>query len=437
MLKIREKTFVLLTSYLAAAVLYLGGYVLATHSGGVNYANTARYGYQHAFAEVVTAVSDLDETLRRGAFATGSAMTGTVCARAYGDCLAAEMTMAALPFSTAEMEQTSGFLGRVGDYTDTLCRTAAGSGGLTDADRKTMSELAVTAAQLSRELAGLQDGIDDGSVIMDDPENTLRTGTAEYRNAATLSKTMLKYESAFPEQTELSYDGKYAYRTADMAQGDIVSQQKAKKNAAEFLGLNEERVKLDYISQSGALKYYFGVAVPDGEGSLVVTGDGRILSFTDSRAIPAGNMSLDEAAKAAAKFLAGKDYGKLKLTGKTQLGGAAVCEFAPVQNGAVCYPDMLKISIALDNGGVCAFDAKGYIQNHRDRTLPAGLISSARAARALPGSVTAEDRGLALMLSAGGKETYCYEYGCRDAKGNACTIFVNALTGLQQDIVLE
>ena len=191
MLKIKKRTFVLIVSYLGAAVLYLSGWTVGTYATDGNYANTAKYGYSHAFAEVVTAVDDLDDTLRRCAFAAGDDMTETLCARICGDCLGAQMTMAALPFSTAEMEQTAGFLGRAGDYAASLCRTAPENGGFSEKERQTLSKLSDTASVMAEKLTALRGDIDSGKVIMDDPENAVRTRTAEYKTSDTLSAAML------------------------------------------------------------------------------------------------------------------------------------------------------------------------------------------------------------------------------------------------------
>jgi spore germination protein len=437
MLKIKKKTFVLIVSYLGAAVLYLGGWTVGTYATDGNYADTAKYGYSHAFAEVVTAVDDLNDTLRRCAFAAGDDMTEALCARAYGDCLGAQMTMAALPFSTAEMEQTAGFLGRAGDYAASLCRTAPENGGFTEKERQTLSKLSDTASVMAEKLSALRGDIDSGKVIMDDPENAVRTRTAEYKNSDTLSAAMLSMENAFPEQQELRYDGKYTYKTADAAQGDIVSVEQAKRNASEFLGLSEERIKLRYISQSGPLRYYLSAGVPDGEGNVITAGDGRVRSFIYSRAVPAGKMSLADGEKAAEAFLASRGYKGLTLVSGEKSGGAAVCRFVPVQGGVRCLPDVIKISIALDNGGVCAFDASEYQDNHRTRAVPAGLLPESGTRGALVPGLTAADRGLCVLQTAGGGEAWCREYACTDKNGTECAVYVNAVTGKQQELKLS
>ena len=111
MLKIKKKTFILVLSYLVAAVLALGGYALAQTTVGGAYGETSRDGYRHALDEAAAAVADLDGLLGKCAYATGSEMTETLCARVYGDCLAAQMTLSALPFSSRQAASSTSAVG--------------------------------------------------------------------------------------------------------------------------------------------------------------------------------------------------------------------------------------------------------------------------------------------------------------------------------------
>lgn len=437
MLKIKKKTFILLISYLSVAVLVLSGYAVAQNSVGGNYGNTARDGYLHAFDEVTTAIEDLDGTLKKTAYATGDEMTQTLCARAYGDCLAAEMTLSALPFSTQEMEQTAGFLGRVGDYAYYLCRTAPTNGGFSEDERQSLSKLSETASQLASQINKIQSDVAAENVIMDDPENTVRQKSDEYKNSTTLSSVFLQNEGAFPEQEELQYDGKYSYKVAKEA-GENCTQGEALKTAAAFLGLSEDRFTPGAVSSGDRLSYYFSVSVPDGEGTITVDGErGLVRSFTDSRIIPEGDVSTQAAAAAAEKFIEKHGFGNVVLTKAEKTDGVVRCEFVPTAAGAKYYPDLIKISIATDNGGVCAFDASDYIENHKNRTAPAGLRTDDACRKALLPNLTVKNSSLAVIQSAGGNDIFCREYKCENGNGEAVTIFVSALTGRQQDIVLE
>lgn len=115
-------------------------------------------------------MSALSDSLHRASYASGAELSGQLCADIYGSCLAAEMTMAVLPFSTQELEQTAAFIGIAGDYARGSLRTSAQS-GFDDAARRNFASLYKTVAELAQELSELRNEINDGDVLLDEPEN--------------------------------------------------------------------------------------------------------------------------------------------------------------------------------------------------------------------------------------------------------------------------
>ena len=122
--KTRRRMSVIL-SYLTVAMLSFG--ILA----GINYARAKRYelavnnSYQHAFDEFVTAVEEVDGALQKSLYAVSPGIAGGLCTQVFGKAMTAQMSLGALPFSSEELEQTSGFISRVGDYAYMLSRASA------------------------------------------------------------------------------------------------------------------------------------------------------------------------------------------------------------------------------------------------------------------------------------------------------------------------
>ena len=53
--------------------------------------------------------------------------------------------------------------------------------------------------------------------------------------------------------------------------------------------------------------------------------------------------------------------------------------YAYVQDGAVCYSDLVKVGVALDSGEIVSFSATGYLMNHHTRSVDYSPISSEEA----------------------------------------------------------
>ena len=417
---IRKKTFVLIITYLTAAVIALGAYAAVHSRIELGYRRTAEYGYSHAFDEVVNAASKLSDSLRRGAYATGAEMSASVCGDIYGNCLAAEMTMSALPFSTQELEQMSAFVGIAGDYAQSLLRTSAES-GFDDAARENLAKLYKTAEKLSRELTELHNDLDSGGVLMDAPERLFPD------DGSFVSAAMLDMESGMGESPSLDYDGRYT--RADPAPCDApVSEAEARQAAAEFFRLDPEQLSAEYAAESGTRCFSF-----DGGGHICVDGWGKVLSLSSERSV-AGDMSSEELEQRAMDFLEARGFRDMFLASSARYDSVLTMEFQCTDNGIRCEGDSVMISMAADDGQVYAYDAYKHLKYHGEHPSTEGIVSEAEARNALTNSLKVESSSMCCAETDGGGQRLCYAFECTDPDGNPLRVLVDAKTGRQYKI---
>ena len=116
--------------------------------------------------------------------------------------------------------------------------------------------------------------------------------------------------------------------------------------------------------------------------------------------------------------------------------GVLTVNFAFRQGDVLCYSDLVKVSVALDSGKVCGFEAKGYLMAHCPRELPAPAVTPEDARAAVPASLEVLAAQLALVPSDGKYETLCYEFKCAAADGRHSIIYADAATGAQHKILI-
>lgn len=418
---IKKKTLTLIIIYFTAAVIALSAYFITSSMTARSYRSTAVYGYSHAFSEVVTASENLSRALHKAEYATGAEMSAAVCAEIYGNCLAAEMTMSALPFSTQELEQTSGFIGIAGDYAKSLLRSSAAA-GFDDTARANFGKLYAVSEKITEKLDELQDKIDDGVVLMDDPENVFNDGSGEYMSAA-----MLKLEAGIGQLPELDYDGQYT-KAKTAANKDPVSKDEARRAAAEFIGADTDELKLEYSSESGMRCYSYD------DRLISVNAEGKVSSVSSGRCV-AGQADISELEQAARDFLAEHGMTDMELVSSELYGGVARMCFECIHNGVCSEADCVFVSIAADNGELYAYDARQHLKNHGNSRSFSPAVDEQTALKALPESVSAADSRLRFVETDGGSERLCYEFDCTAKNGDNLSIFVDASTGRQYRIV--
>lgn len=413
----KKKTFVLIITYLLAAVIALGAYTLVHSRSELGYRSTAEYGYSHAFDEVVLAASKLSDALHRGAYATGPEMSSAVCADIYGNCLAAEMTMTALPFATQELEQTSAFVGIVGDYAYSLLKTSA-ERGFDDEARANLEKLHKTADKLSRELQELHDEVDSGDVLMDAPERLFS------EDGSFMSAAMLGMESEMEKPPELDYDGVYT-RADPVPCDDPVSEDEAKQAAADFFGLDPEQLETEYSAECGTRCFS-----ADGGVHICVDGWGRALSLSSERSV-AGDMSSAELEQRARDFLEARGFENMHLASSERHSSVLTMEFQCTEDSIRCEGDSVMISMAADDGQVYSYDASKHLRNHGAHPSTEGVVDESTARAALTEALEVNSSSMCYAETDGWGQRLCYDFGCTDPDGQPLHVLVDANTGKQ------
>ena len=243
--------------------------------------------------------------------------------------------------------------------------------GLSQAASALSAQVAELQAQLLTGGAGLGDAARAESLLSRQTEGSGRVSGYAYQSM----------EADFPEVPSLIYDGPFSEhlegRSPKMLEGRTeVAQDEARLAAARFLDLRPEIFALAATTEGSLPSYTFTAVVDGGELSVQVARQGGlVVEVLNSRSPGAPVLSRDEALEQAKAFLEQRGYPDMRETYFIEQGGALTINFAALQDGVLCYPDLVKVSIALDTGKITGFESMGYLMNHTARELPAPAVS--------------------------------------------------------------
>ena len=435
---------VLIYVWLAAAAVVLGVLAGVWHRKAVESETARRLAWEHSFGELVTAVTELDTALEKSLWATTPATAAGLCAQVYGKAATAQMSLSALPFDTGELESLSGFLSRVGDYAFALSRAAAAGRGYTQEQREALRGLSSAANTLALNLRSLRLDVQDGAVSLSELSRAAQTlSSAAPEAPASLGESLKRIEREFPEVPSLIYDGPFSEHLVGLAPRALeglpeVSTDEARSAAAKLLRLAPARV-YPTGECGGDIPCLCFEADGAGGGKTTVSvtkQGGRVLSMLSSRPVGSARVDAEAAVETAKAFLAAAGYRDMAETYHMTQGNILTVNFAWRQGEVLCYSDLVKVSVALDDGAVCGFEAKGYLTAHCLRDLPESAVTAEEAAAGLPPELEVLGQQLALVPSEGQYETLCHELKCRGPGGRHYLFYVNALTGEQEKILI-
>ncbi len=435
-------------SFLIAAFLILCGITIAKDAEARQYQRAMQNTYIRAFSELTASVDRIDTALEKAVYTTSSRQLCNLCAEIFGQAMTAQQALGQLPYANVELEQTAAFVSKVGDYANALARSAAQEEGYAGQQLETVKALSRGASELRGRLDGLESELYDGVITLEDVE------TAERRMARSSGETgetvagssYQDIEAEFPETPTLIYDGPFSEhlssRRALMLENvGTVTEEEALKNALDFAGLTAGQLTLLSPVEGEFTAWLFGGEADGEQVAVTVTqSGGYILSMSRSRSLGDETVSREEAVDLARKFLdrAGFEGGANALAESyyTQSDGVLTINLAGTQEGVICYPDLVKVSVALDTGEIVGFECGGYLMNHGKREMSGQRVPVEQARKEISPELTILSEGLAIIPTQGEHEVLCWEFYCENNQGRHYISYINAGTGQEQQLLL-
>lgn len=325
------------------------------------------------------------------------------------------------------------FLSQVGDYTVALSRNSGQS----------QSEKTQQLRKLSNYADGISAGLNEicldyynGDVSFGEAVGNLEVKAEEipadfYVRLEDTAQTISEYPT-------LIYDGPFSDSVSKKESVFLkgkseLTEKEAMKKVADAFSLQLSALKKEEDILSQPQRYCFSV---NGNDITVTKTGGYICTLLTDTYVFEENIGEKEAIRRGRKYLEKLGYKDMTDSYYSTYDGICTINFAYEKDGVIFYPDIIKVSVALDTGRITGLDARSYLMNHRDRALPEEKITGQKAVSLILPSLEAIDTRAAVIPLDTGKEVFCYELHCRDTEDKELLIYINALTGKQEDLLI-
>ncbi len=394
--------------------------------------------YQRAFHELVGYVDGIETQLHKAGLAGSSAQLASISAEIFRQSTAAKASLGQLPTSTIQLDNTAKFLSQVGDYTYVLSQNMINGTNVSEEDYENLESLTEYAASLNSSLAEIQNGIYDGSVSFTAEKQGYNVAEA----ANDIFTNLENVEKSFEEYPSLIYDGPFSehienQQSVMLENEKEITVDEAYDKAKAFLGDKGAGLTFESNTSNSLIDAYTFVSYDDErEICICVTKRGGYVNyFLDSRAVNEEKLNFSEAIKSAEKFLEGHGMKSLVSSYYDKAGNVATVNFAYIQDGVICYSDLIKVRIALDNGEILGMEAHGYLMNHKEREFPEIKLSENEAREKVNPHLGIDSVSLAYIPKDNLEEVLCYEFqGIYN--GRNFIIYINAENGREERILM-
>lgn len=426
-----KRCFVRIISFSAALILAFGLMALEQRGKASDSQMRMQNTYMRAVEDLSLSLDNIKTTLNKGMYTNSPAMMNRLSGKLWSEAANAKAALSQLPMEELKLEQTYKFLSQVGNYSQSLSKKFGQGETLTEEEKNNLKTLYGYAENLSGKMWQVEKKIEDGDLTLYD-----LSGAANGSSVQNVTEGFTDFEEGFSDYPTLIYDGPFSDHILEhdpiMLKGQSeITQEQALKKALEVSG--EE--KLTVTGEEGGKMPSF---VFENENTTVsVTKQGGFFSYMlKYRPVENPQLGASDALKSAEKYLEALGIYEYEETYYEISNGVCIYNFAGEQDDIVLYTDLIKVGVALDNGEIMSFDARGYITNHTRRNLAQPALSEEEAEGRLSEGLTVFEENLCVIPSDGLNERYCYEFYCVDGEGRQLLIYLNADTGEEEQILL-
>lgn len=348
----------------------------------------------------------------------------------------AKESLGELTTENSDTEEIFKFLSQVGDYTVSLSQGEDNMLFLSAEDKQALQALYDYSASLSSEISSILSDYNDNAVTFTESITTIDLDESELPES--FSSRIESTKQTVTDYPTLLYDGPFSdsiltKQSLFLKNKSEITRDEAKKIAAEIMNEDIGSLREDEDVSSGIELYCFSV----GDKSVSVTKKGGYpCSLTSEAYAGAATISPQEAVGRGAEYLSSIGYKNMTDSYYSVYDGVCTVNYAHEKDNITFYSDLVKVSISLETGEAVAFDARGYLMNHHERTLPEIKATKKGAENVISSALTILSVKKAMIPLETGKEALCYEFHCKDKNNKEALVYVNCETGKEQDIML-
>ena len=390
---------------------------------------------ERSLSTLEACMSSINTNLTKGLYANTTPMLSSMAISLTRDAASAKNSLSALPLSDTQLDNMLKFLSQVGAFVSTLDRKLSLGEPITSEERNQLKQLIDISQKLLSELDTITQGVEDGSVSFNQAGSTLQKSADQ---SVQIDSAFGDAEQTITDYPTLIYDGPFSDHILNQSPKTLegksdISKEKALEIASDFIGIDKSTLRFDSETNGVIETYNFFV---DSINISVCKKGGAVLYLLGSSSAGESVISPEQAVENAKNFLSTKGYENMKESYYSTQDGICTVNFAYENEGVICYPDLIKLSVSLETGNIISFDARGYIMNHTDRPPVQSKISADEAKMSVSDYLTVMSSRLAVIPTDYKTEKTAYEFHCKTPDEQEVLVYIDVLTAKEDDILL-
>lgn len=433
----RKYFLIIMIGILFALVVISGIYMLNLKE---QYATVTENGYNESFNNLVNYMNNIENFLAKLQVSKSSNIATDNLVQIWKEANLASVYISKIPNSEDDLENISKFLNQLSDYSYTLSKQTIDGKELTDEDFENIKKIHGISKDIEESLNQMTEELNGGEIKWSD----FTKKSTEYAQSVDNFNIFSNLDTNLKEYEGLIYDGAYSNHVSKENKkgltGDDISEEDAKgKIRGFFKDRNVEDIKSNGLIENVEIPYYnFNVSFFGDSRKINISiskKGGHIIEFNSDYNVKDEKLSLEDAKKKGKEFLDSHGFPSMEETYFIKQNNILTINYAYSDNGIICYPDLIKVKVSLENGDILGLEAFGYLNSHYQREYKEKKITIEEARENLSPNVRLISEREAIIPTEWKTEIYVYEF-----KGKVddmdFLMYVNVETGKEEDVLM-
>ena len=403
---------------------------------------TLNNSYGRSFYELVEYVDNVETLLAKAQISSSPEYAAKTLTDIWRKADLACASLSQIPITHTTMENAEKYFNQLSDYSYSLSRKTIENESLKEEDLKTLKDMYERCKNLNKTLSALMVDMSSGSLSWAEltKENNEALFAQEVANISQDSFSQI--EENMQDYEGLIYDGPFSEHMTNpeiLGLGEkIYTEEMAKEVIYEYMSKDKiGEIKYNGIVDGTIRTHSFDVTLNSGDMYYIniTEKDGKVLWLNYPRVVTNENLTKEEANKIALKFLEEHGFKSMKESYFTNENGMLTINYAYEQNGVICYTDLVKVKVSLDDGSIVGFETQSYLSSHREREIQKPKISIEGAKKKLNPKLEILSEKMAIIPTDFKTELTTYEFKGK-IDDNNFLVYINVEDGKEEKIFM-
>lgn len=403
---------------------------------------TLSNSYDKAFYELVEYTQNVEILLAKAQISNTSSYSAKTLNNIWRKADLAQASLSQIPTDNNVLNTAVKFFNQLSDYSYSLANKLIDGEDLKEEDYENLNDYYETCQTLNNTIQGLASDLASNSISWNELTKAENTAFLAQEVANISKDSFSKIEQDMQDYEGLIYDGPFSeHMTSSKPLGlgsEVYDEEKAKEKVYEYVDKNRiTELKSNGVVNGNIKSFSFSFILDDKiNGYINVTEQGGHVLWMDiARSVIKENITKEDANGIGKAFLEKHGFGEMKESYFTNENGVLTINYAFNQNGIICYPDLVKVKVALDNGEVLGLESQSYLNSHHKRDLPKANISMQEAQKKINSKLEILSSNVTFIPTDWKTEIAAYEFKGKMNDKNFI-VYINIENGREEKVFM-